>query len=58
MNIKKGDITMKLAGISGIFKFYDFHKGYYELLPFSGKGEIKTIYHTRSFDIFKLMLVI
>ena len=48
---------MKLAGISGIFKFYDFHKGFYEILPFE-KDHIKTLYHTRAFDIFKLLLVL
>ena len=56
INITKGDISMRLAGISGIFKFYDFHKGYYELLPFE-RNHIKTLYHTRAFDVFRLLLV-
>jgi len=47
---------MCLGGISGIFKFYDFNKGFYERLPFE-KNHIRTLYHTRAFDIFKLLLV-
>ena len=56
INIKKGNVTMCLGGISGIFKFYDFNKGFYERLPFE-KNHIRTLYHTRAFDIFKLLLV-
>eukprot|EP01091_Cochliopodium_minus_P012411 TRINITY_DN3752_c0_g1_i1.p1 TRINITY_DN3752_c0_g1~~TRINITY_DN3752_c0_g1_i1.p1 ORF type:complete len:471 (-),score=159.12 TRINITY_DN3752_c0_g1_i1:54-1442(-) len=44
---------LRIGGMSGIFKHYDFHKGYHETFPLN-KGHINSIYHIRNFDIFKL----
>eukprot|EP01100_Stratorugosa_tubuloviscum_P002883 TRINITY_DN1688_c2_g1_i2.p1 TRINITY_DN1688_c2_g1~~TRINITY_DN1688_c2_g1_i2.p1 ORF type:complete len:351 (-),score=120.01 TRINITY_DN1688_c2_g1_i2:60-1112(-) len=45
---------LRIAGISGIFKDYDYLKGHYEKPPFNNK-DIRTIYHMREFEIFKLL---
>lgn len=45
---------LRIAGISGIYKGYDFRKGYTEMYPFS-ENEIKSVYHTREFEIMKMM---
>lgn len=34
VNIVKGDIKMRVGGISGIEKFYDYLKGYHERPPY------------------------
>ena len=42
-----------ISGFSGIFKDYDYKSGYFEKLPYNEK-EIRSVYHTREFEIFKL----
>ena len=44
---------VRIAGVSGIFNVYDYKKGYYErnLLE---KGNMKSVFHVREFDIVKL----
>ena len=48
---------LRVAGISGIYKKYDFERGFYETFPFD-HDEIKSVYHQREFDVMKLSLVI
>ncbi|KYQ92955.1 Debranching enzyme [Tieghemostelium lacteum] len=44
---------LRIMGISGIYKQYDYQKGYYERKPFS-EDHIRSIYHVREMDILKL----
>ena len=42
---------MRVGGISGIFKHYDFAKGYYEEWPYiNDHNGLRSIYHVREFD--------
>ncbi|EGC37717.1 hypothetical protein DICPUDRAFT_86844 [Dictyostelium purpureum] len=45
---------LRIGGISGIFKEYDYQKGYFETKPFSENHQ-RSIYHLREFDVFKMM---
>ena len=44
------------AGISGIYKGYNFHEGYYERTPYS-EDTLRSVFHVREFDYVKLSLV-
>ncbi|XP_031476540.1 lariat debranching enzyme isoform X1 [Nymphaea colorata] len=52
--IKFGNI--RIAGLSGIYKEYSYHKGHYERAPYNEK-EIRSIYHVREYDVYKLMQI-
>ncbi|EEA08573.1 serine/threonine protein phosphatase, putative [Cryptosporidium muris RN66] len=52
--IKIGGI--RIAGISGIYKDYDFYRGYYEEPPFSESSK-RSWYHIRWYEMQKLMLL-
>ncbi|KAJ2843160.1 lariat debranching enzyme, partial [Coemansia erecta] len=47
---------LRIGGISGIFKDFDFAKGYYEQPPFRGHSRA-SMHHVRSFEIFKMLQV-
>lgn len=47
---------LRIAGLSGIWKGFDYRKPHCERLPFSG-GDIKSFYHVREFDVRKLLQV-
>ncbi|XP_028416958.1 lariat debranching enzyme-like [Dendronephthya gigantea] len=47
---------LRIAGLSGIFKSHDYNKGHYEAPPFD-QGTVRSIYHVRSLDVFKLKLL-
>ncbi|CAO1629331.1 unnamed protein product [Parajaminaea phylloscopi] len=47
---------LKVAGASGIFKHHDYNRGRYEKMPYD-KSDIRSIYHTRVYDIFRLKLL-
>ena len=47
---------LRIAGLSGIFKSHDYNKGHYEAPPFN-QGTVRSIYHVRSLDVFKLKLL-
>lgn len=49
--IKVGGIT--IAGISGIYKGYNFHKGRHEFSPYSEETK-RSVYHIRKLDVFRL----
>lgn len=44
---------LRIAGLSGIYKAQDYHFGHYELPPFDERT-IRSIYHIRSFDVFRM----
>ena len=50
--IRIGPLT--LAGISGIFSEHHYRCGYFESFPYVG-GELRSCYHTRRFEIEKLL---
>jgi lariat debranching enzyme len=45
---------LRIAGMSGIWKGYNFNKTHYERLPYS-QDDIKSIYHVREIDTRKLL---
>lgn len=45
---------LRIAGMSGIWKGYNFNKTHYERLPYN-QDDIKSIYHVREIDIRKLL---
>ncbi|KAI8895712.1 Metallo-dependent phosphatase-like protein [Globomyces pollinis-pini] len=47
---------LRIAGISGIYNQFNYHKGFYETQPFRG-GDVKSVYHTRKFNVDKLSLI-
>ena len=44
---------LRIGGISGIYKDHDYYKGHFEMPPFNESTK-RSIYHTRSYEIFKL----
>ncbi len=57
VNVVKGEESLRVGGISGIEKHYDFYKGYCETWPyFDNQNSIHTIFHYRQFDVQKLRL--
>ena len=46
----------RIAGLSGIYKHHDYNKGHFESPPFDN-NTLRSIYHVRSFDTFKLKLL-
>lgn len=44
---------IRIGGASGIFKSYDYRKGHYEYPPYN-PDTLKTVYHIRNIDVFKL----
>ena len=55
IDVEVGDMRVTIGGLSGIEGKYDYNKGYFEQEPYEG-GEVKSIYHYRSFDIHKFLL--
>ncbi|MCJ1376423.1 hypothetical protein MMC20_007665 [Loxospora ochrophaea] len=47
---------LRIAGLSGIWKGYNYNKPHHERLPFS-QDDIKSIYHVREIDVRKLMQI-
>ncbi|KAJ2669942.1 lariat debranching enzyme [Coemansia sp. RSA 1085] len=47
---------LRIGGISGIFKDFDYHKGYYELPPFRGHSR-SSMHHVRSYEAFKMLQI-
>jgi lariat debranching enzyme len=45
---------LRIAGMSGIWKGYNFNKPHYERLPYS-QDDVKSIYHVREIDTRKLL---
>ena len=47
---------LRIGGLSGIYKSHDYKKGHHERPPYLGHT-VKTAYHVREFDVFKLKQV-
>lgn len=47
---------LRIAGLSGIYKGYDYTKPHYERLPYS-EGEKRSIFHVRELDVRKLLQI-
>jgi lariat debranching enzyme len=47
---------LRIAGASGIFKEHHYKLGHYERLPYSDSS-LRSVYHVRSYDVFKLSLL-
>lgn len=47
---------LRIAGVSGIYSHHDCNRGRFERLPFN-PDSIRSIYHTRRLDIFRLQLL-
>lgn len=47
---------IRVAGISGVWKGYDYQKPHHERLPFN-QSDIRSFYHVREFDVRKLLQV-
>ncbi|KAH8678304.1 lariat debranching enzyme [Xylariales sp. PMI_506] len=47
---------IRIAGLTGIWKGFDYNKPHTERLPFS-QNDIKGFYHVREFDVRKLLLI-
>ncbi|KAI8955141.1 lariat debranching enzyme, C-terminal domain-containing protein [Xylaria longipes] len=47
---------LRIAGMGGIWKGFDYRKPHHERLPFS-RDDIKSFYHVREIDIRKLLLL-
>ena len=45
--------SLRIAGLSGIWKGYDYRKPRYEQLPFTA-DDVKTVYHIREYDVERL----
>ena len=48
--------TLRVGGLSGIWKPGDYRRGYYERPPYS-PSDVKSAYHCREFDVWKLRQV-
>lgn len=46
--------SLRIAGLSGIWKGYNYRKPHYERLPYNG-DDVRSIYHVREFDTRKLL---
>ncbi|KAJ1728847.1 lariat debranching enzyme [Coemansia biformis] len=45
---------LRIGGISGIYKDFDYAKGYYERPPFRGHSRA-SMHHVRSYEVFKML---
>jgi len=52
--VQFGGLT--IAGLSGIYKYHDYERGHYEMPPYN-EGTVRSTYHVRRFDVFKLKKV-
>ncbi|OQO05689.1 hypothetical protein B0A48_09782 [Cryoendolithus antarcticus] len=48
--------AVRIAGLSGIWKAYNYRKVHYERLPYN-ESEMKSIYHIRELDVRKLLQI-
>ena len=48
--------NLRIAGLSGIWKGYNYQKPHFERLPYTA-DEIKSLYHVREIDVRKLLLL-
>jgi hypothetical protein len=44
---------LRIAGLSGIYKYHDYNRGHYEVTPFDD-STMRSAYHVRSLEVFRL----
>uniref|UniRef100_A0A1B0C9U2 Lariat debranching enzyme C-terminal domain-containing protein n=1 Tax=Lutzomyia longipalpis TaxID=7200 RepID=A0A1B0C9U2_LUTLO len=44
---------IRIAGLSGIFKAHDYHKGHFEMAPYT-ESTVRSVYHIRNLEVFRL----
>lgn len=47
---------LRIAGLSGIWKGFDYNKPHHERLPY-GQDQVRSVYHVREWDVRKLLQV-
>ncbi|CDH55972.1 lariat debranching enzyme [Lichtheimia corymbifera JMRC:FSU:9682] len=47
---------LRIGGISGIYKHFDYYKGHYERYPYSYSDQ-RSIYHVRDYEVQKLLRI-
>ncbi|KAG0278896.1 Protein kinase [Linnemannia exigua] len=47
---------LRIGGMSGIYKPYDYEKGHYEMIPLNDSQK-KSIYHIRHYDVYKMLQI-
>lgn len=47
---------LRIAGLSGIWKGYNYKKPHYERIPYNS-GDVRSIYHVRELDVRKLLQI-
>lgn len=47
---------LRIGGMSGIYKQYDYEKGHYEMIPLNEQQK-KSIYHIRHYDVYKMLQI-
>lgn len=47
---------LRIAGMSGIYKFDSYLKGAYEIPPYDG-GSLRSVYHVRNLEVYRLGLL-
>lgn len=45
---------VRIGGVSGIWSGADYRKGHFEKPPYRGLSELKSAYHVREYDCFRL----
>lgn len=48
---------MRIGGLLGIYKSYDYNKGYFERLLYND-FIVRSVYYIRSFDVFMLKFIL
>lgn len=49
--ISVGDV--RIAGLSGIYKAHDYHKGHFEIAPYTD-STVRSVYHIRNLEVFRM----
>lgn len=47
---------LRIAGVSGIYKFHDSSAGHYEVLPFDGNS-LRSVFHIRHLEIHRMRMI-
>ncbi len=47
---------LRIAGLSGIYKGYNYQRGHFETAPFN-QDTLRSVYHVREYEVFKLLQI-
>ena len=56
VKVNAGSFSLRVGGISGIYKEFHYHEPYFEREPYS-KNALGSLYHTRILEVLKLGMV-